>query len=153
MAHYKPTIIDEMKDLFGEIGTVKYARTLIIIGCMIISLAVLFFAYRFWVVHRERSSQLTFGSLLNEYNKMATEKEPRWNELADKFEAGYNRHSGSYLAPHYINFQAHILLLEGKKEEALVLLDKAIAQYPKNPLITMYKTKRALVKLDIDNNA
>ena len=56
--------------------------------------------------------------------------------------------------PYYLSFQADGLLKQGKKNEAIGVMDEMIQHMPvSSPLLPLFKTKRALIKLDSDDEA
>jgi len=62
---------------------------------------------------------------------------------------GCEQHKSSALAPYFLVFYADALFKDGQKEEALEKLDRAVQTLPKgSPLLSLYKTKQALIHLD-----
>jgi predicted negative regulator of RcsB-dependent stress response len=122
---------------------VKYAS--IGVGITIIATA-LFFGHRWYVMHREREAQ----ALLAEYiHKTQTDSSLSLPDAAALFQEGAQKQSGSYLAPYFLVFQANALVKEGKIDEAIEIIEKALAGMSQdNPLVPLFEVKRALMQLD-----
>ncbi len=115
-------------------------------------LIVLFFARKLWIINKEQSAQYDFAALMTEFETVSREKDPQWSPLLEKFETQYQKHSSSSVLPYYLGYKVQILLAQDKKEEALVTLDKMIADMlPESALIALYEMERALIQLDIDD--
>lgn len=67
---------------------------------------------------------------------------------------GYERHSSTNIGPFFLGLQADALIMDNKKQEALELVSQMIDIFSSaNPVANLYKTKRALLKLDSTNIA
>ncbi len=119
----------------------------------LVLLIVFFFAHRLWVANREQSAQYDFSALMAEYENMSREKDPQWSALLEKFETNYKKHSHSSLLPYYLGYKVQILLAQDKRDEALAVLDRMIADMPGSPMIALYEMERALIQLDSTDDA
>lgn len=119
----------------------------IVFSCLLL-LSMLLFTYKWWSAKKERDAQYDFSILMTEYETMSQEKNPEWENLLKKFEKNYEKHSGSSLLPYYLNYKVKILLHQDKKDEALALLDKVVADIAHSPLLSLYQMERALLQLD-----
>jgi len=128
------------------------AKPLLLVFSFAVAMVFLFFAYKWWVIKRERAAQYDFAFLMTEYDAMSREKDPQWAVLLEKFEKNYEKHSNSSLLPYYLGYKVQILLAQNKKEEALDTLNKMIAGIvPSSPMLAMYQMERAFVQLDSDD--
>ncbi len=120
-----------------------------------------YFVYHQYVANRERQAHVRFSDSLeillqseaagkNPERKKYQQGLQEEAELA--FQAGYDQHSSSYLAPYFIAMQASALIKQGKQDEARELYQKALASMPsRSPLRNLFATEIAL--LQIDNEA
>lgn len=116
----------------------------------IIFFVVLFYAYRWYTVSREETVQKIFSEQVIEFNKARTPEQ--FEAMVVDCKSGHDQYAGSHLAPYFTAYEVDALLKLGKKTEALASLDGLIASLSgSNPLIYVYKTKRALLKFDIDD--
>lgn len=132
------------------VKNIKHVFTGLIIAVVC---ATLFFTHYVYVGWREKSAQRDFGPLLIQYNMMSREKDPQWSPLLEEFEKNYKKHSRSALLPYYMEFKAHILLQQDKKEEALVCLDRILADVQLSSLSPLLQMERALILLDSADSA
>ena len=112
-----------------------------------------YFGYRWYIVSREQSAQVMFAECLREYEKGVRERQT-WADIQALWAAGYARHTQSSLAPYFKAFEANSALKQDKKAEAVALLDAALSLVAaSSPLYTVYATKRALINIDLGNEA
>lgn len=138
---------------FKSISDLLYtnAKPLLMVFSFAMAMIFLLFAYKWWLVKRERAAQYDFAFLMTEYDVMLHEKDPQWSVLLEKFEKNYEKHSNSSLLPYYLGYKVQILLAQDKKEEALATLNKMIARMPGSPMLAMYEMERAFIQLDSDD--
>ncbi len=119
----------------------------------------LWHGYQWYVVSREEKAQFAMSEAFEEYDKALyqmiddKQKSPevvhqRMEDAHLSFDVVLRNHTGSYLAPYAHAFEADIYWYEGKKDEALAAMEKAVRGSAKSPLIYLLKTKTALMKLD-----
>jgi len=108
--------------------------------------------YRYWMRYKEEAAQKAFSEGLYAYEEALHSKDPLWTNAEFIFNEGYKRYPTSRLAPYFLVFSSDVLLKQGKRQEAIDTLDKAIGLLPvDSPLIYLYKTKRVLIQLDDEN--
>lgn len=113
-----------------------------------------FFAYRWYVMYRERSAYKALTQYLDDYRRTRSEQDADWSPIEDLFKLGYEQHSSSHLAPFFLAFEADALIQQNKKIEAVKIFDEMISKSSaQDPLLPLFKTKRALVQLDIEDSA
>ncbi len=141
-------VYDITQSLYQEIKKFKYTKELLISACLLIGAILSFLSYKMYVVYREQKAQRIFGQYITEYHQVKNGSSTDWQRLANLFEQGSKEQSNSYLSPYFILFQVDALVKEGKRQEALAGLDTVIQQATSSPLLTLIKTKRALILLD-----
>lgn len=112
--------------------------------------------FRWYTVRRDMAAQYTFAQAMEQYAKVhdTAATEEQWAEVAAVFKLGYEQHRSSAYAPYFLNFQAQALLNQGKYQEAITVLDSALALIPTtSPLFAPYAVKKALILLDSDDQA
>ena len=138
--------------LFGVRGknSDKISRYGFIAMVAIVVFVALFYGYRWYVVSREQTVQKIFSEQVIEYNKAHTQGQ--LDTMVIDLQSGHDQYASSHLAPYFTAYEVDALLKLGKKAEALASLDALIASLSSsNPLINVYKTKRALLKFDMDD--
>jgi len=85
------------------------------------------------------------------YMKARAGKE-QWDDVEGAFSLGYEQNSRSQIAPFFKLFEADAVLEQGRKKEALAMIESGIGEIPKdNPLISLYQVKVALIYLDSED--
>lgn len=109
-----------------------------------------FWGYRMVVARQEQAAQRVFAAALEEYERVERLENPNWSEVAEIFKLGYEEHRGSSWAPYFLAKQADALLEDGKKTEAMQVMDQVINVLSSSAaMMNAYKTKRALIMLDM----
>ena len=118
-----------------------------------------YFGYRWYVVSREQKAQVQLADHLQEYQRAVVSSEKTGSkdellQLESLFATDYDQHKKSAIAPLFFSFQADAQVKQGKYTQAIDTLQSAINALPeKSPLIVLFKTKRALVQLDNQDDA
>ncbi|MGB8367327.1 MAG: tetratricopeptide repeat protein [Candidatus Babeliales bacterium] len=133
---------------YQEIKNFKYVKELLIGIGLLVGMIVGFLLYRVYAVYQEQKSQEILGQYIGEYNQIKDGDPADWQRIASLFQQGSEQYSNSHLTPYFTLFQADALLKENKNQEALSLLDRAIKQASNSPLLSLIKTKHALILLD-----
>lgn len=137
---------------FESKGGDERMRNLSIAIGVLLLFGALYIGYRWYVVSREETVQKIFSSAVAEFNKAKTAEQ--LDAMAIEFKSGHDAYESSHLAPYFTAYEVDALLDQGKKVEALVALDSVISSLSSsNPLINLYKTKRALLKFDSEDAA
>ncbi len=134
----------------AKVAKFKYIKHIMVGIALLGVVGSTFLMYRFWVVYRERASQKVFAESVEKYNVAFQSEAPDWEDIAVLFEKQYQQNTRSYLAPYLLQYKAEALLQQGRKSEAVEVMDRVIGQLQaSSPLLPLLKTKRALIKLDI----
>lgn len=144
----RSSILKTMSDFIRTNG-----KSINMILAFLLLLIGFFCAHKLWVAHREKAAQYDFSALMIEYEDMSRDKDPQWSALLEKFENNYKKHSHSSLLPYYVGYKVQILLAQDKKDEALATLDTMIADVPGSPMVALYEMERALIQLDMSDEA
>lgn len=76
----------------------------------------------------------------------------KWNDVERAFESGAQRHTGSKLYPYFLAYKAEALVQQGKLKEAAGVLDTVVSNInTQQPLYSVYALKRALIKIDTND--
>src|SRR5690606_18825445 len=62
------------------------------------------------------------------------------------------KHSRASVLPYYKSYAVQILLKQGKKDEAIALLDTIISETRTSPMVSLYQMERALITLDMSDS-
>lgn len=140
-------------DKTAQISSFKYARE----ATLLIGLAMLgtagFYGYRIYRGYQEKAAQKVFGECIHEYEKALMDA-TLWPNVDQVFKVGYEQHRSSALAPYFLGFRADIMLKQNKKPEALEMMNEMLAAMPaKSSLRGSYAIKRALMRMDMDDQA
>lgn len=134
----------------------KYTRAItIFVSCAIFAL-VGWYGYRWYKTKLEYTAQRDFSESAQDFYKLfASQKSAKaWNDVEQGLAFRAEQNKNSTLAPYFLVYQADALLQEGKSAEALALLNRAITQLEKtSPIYYLYRIKRALIKLDAEQEA
>lgn len=109
------------------------------------------FGYSFYRSHVNARAQEALAHCLDEYERAIHLGEAHaWREVEIAGSEGYKFHESSDVAPFFLTLQADALLAQGKAQEGLDLLKKAVKSMSKrSPLYYFYATKAALVERDV----
>lgn len=119
-----------------------------------------FKAYKTYIAQREMNAQIAMAESFEEYEKVIDEIfsgklspeviDQRLEDAQIGFESVINKHGSAYLTSYVHAFQADVLWQSGKKEEALSFLEKAIKTVSYAPLKNTLLTKKALMRIDLN---
>jgi hypothetical protein len=135
-------------------------RTQQIIGLSIVILIGIagYVAYHHYMIKRERQAYARFTDSLEillqgEAAKQNPEhkkyQQGLYEEAELAFQAGFDQHSDSNLAPYFRAMQASALVKQGKFDDAFHQLERAVDKIPtRSPLRALFTTQIALMKID-----
>lgn len=114
------------------------------------------FGYRSYRIGQVQVAQKQLSSCLAEYEKVKSASnvaESQWQTIDKMCSVGYEKYKHTAVGPFFLGVQADALLVQGKTQEAVVLLDKLVSSLPtQSPLYYPYQTKKILVALDQEEN-
>ncbi len=142
-----------MQPTITRIKKFRYIRELLISVVLLPLLIAGFFGYRLYRTHKEQAAHRALATCIAEYEKVAKEEPQMLSRVEMLCKLGYEQHENSALAPYFLAFRANVLMQQDKKEEALAIIDKMLdGMTSASPLFTIYKTKRALMQLDMSDH-
>lgn len=129
------------------------ARALMLVLAVVLVGFSSFWGYRWYINNREATAQKTFSEAMQLYNN-AWDNPNTWSDVSSALSMGHDQNSSSYLAPFFQFFQAQALVQQGKQAEAIALMDNTLKKLSaSSSFLPSYKTKLALMKLDVDDQA
>lgn len=143
-----------VKSSFETTRSTSYFREIVIGvgGALIIVGGV--WGYKYYTNKREAGAQIAFAENIQIYHEALQGKSDVWPHVEMKCETDYERYKSSSLAPYFLVLKADALVHQGKIVEACGILDTVIVSLPKDsPVLALYKTKRALMKIDTPETA
>lgn len=116
--------------------------------------AIAYAGYRYYTNSLSAQAHDIFMQRYQEFEKLA-EKSENSAQLAEKVATDYNDYKRSAYAPFFLALQSELSQLQGDKEKALDLMDKAMADMSSADrfLYYLYATKHALMQLDVSELA
>jgi predicted negative regulator of RcsB-dependent stress response len=128
----------KQRAVYAQYALIAFGASVIITG--------LFFGYRWYVVYREREAQAVLADYIY---KAQTTPNASLAAMEQLFQEGAQKESSSHLEPYFLVFQANTLVKEGKLDEAIGIMEKAISHMSKdNVLLSLFEVKRALMQMD-----
>lgn len=139
-------LVSGLFDFDGK-GAQERIRNLIIALGVIALLIAAFLGYRWHLTSREQIAQAQFEESISRYNQAKNSEE--FESVAAELKSAHDQNSSSSIAPYFTAYEVDALIKLGKHDEAIKALDSLIASLSSsNPMINLYKTKRALIKID-----
>lgn len=139
-------------DLFEE-----YRSLIVTVGFIVAGAALLvggFTYHRFNVEQREQRAHAAFAECMQEYDRAFQGQDDAWLNVETLCHVAYEQHTNSVLAPFFLAYQAEALIQQKKNDEALAVMDQALAAMPSSLSVTaFYAIKRALMRLDSEDQA
>lgn len=109
------------------------------------------FGYSYYVGTKEQAAYKDLAELIDGYVKAHSldQGAQKWTDVERAFDVGAQRHSSSALYPYFLAYKAEALVQQGKLKEAAGVLDMVVSKInTQQPLYSVYALKRALVKID-----
>ena len=129
-------------------GTV---RTILLGSGLVLVAGVAWYGYRWHSIGKEETAQKVLVDCLAQFDKAEQDKNADWASLQAIASVAYSQQKNTNAAPYLLALEAEALIHLDKKAEAIERMDKAInALSSSSPFYAIYKIKRALMKLDGD---
>lgn len=110
--------------------------------------------YRYYINQRETGAQCAFAESIQIYHEAMRGRADAWPNVEKKCMTDYEQYKKSSIAPYFLIIQADACAQQGKMAEACAIIENVIVALPKDsPVVALYKTKRALMKLDMPEEA
>lgn len=150
---------DAVEGLYHEVATgsskaMRYAKFGVISLTALAGMGVGYMGYHWYVTHREEQAQYAFASFMKTYYQALHGSADERTQALLGMKVVAEQNASSYLAPYFIAAQADLTARDGRKQEAVALLDQALAKtHARDPLLPMLKTKQALIMMDCADEA
>lgn len=134
----------------------KHNRAITIALGILVAALIGGYGYYWYKTRLEYNAQRDFAESAEDYYKLfASAKAGKaWHDVEQGLAYRAEQNKNSTLAPYFLVYQADALLQEGKTAQALTILNNALSQLPKSsPIYYLYSIKRALIKLDSEQEA
>jgi hypothetical protein len=106
--------------------------------------------YRLYAHKKESEAQVAFAENMTLYREAIQDKADLWAQVEQKSSVDYAQHKRSSVAPYLLVIKVEALINQAKHAQALEVLNDVVASLPKeSPVVSLYRTKRALIKLDM----
>ncbi len=143
--------LDTLKTKFDSY--IELARkNLVYVGAGFAVLALLgggFAWHRHSVNQKEQAATTILADCLSQYEQ-AAQGRSQWQDVVTMAHAGYEKFSGTQVAPYILGVEVDALLAQDKKQEALEKIDTMLAQMGSgSSLYPLYALKSVLIKLDM----
>jgi hypothetical protein len=108
--------------------------------------------YRWYRSGQERAAYKQFAECAQKYARNAQAANAEWDEAVACFKSGSQAYGSTNMGAYFLGLEAQALIEQGKKDEALVVMDTMMKNIStSSPLYMLYKTKRALLRLDMED--
>lgn len=109
-----------------------------------------FWGYRYYQTQKETSAQVAFAEVMHMYRDAMQGKTDVWPQVETQSSLLYDKYKKSSVAPYLLMIKSDALAQQGKLAQAVTAIDSVIEHMPKEfPVLSIYKTKRALMKIDM----
>jgi len=110
--------------------------------------------YRSYTHKKESAAQVAFAENITLYREAMQGKADIWPQVEQKSSADYEHYKHSSVAPYFLMIKADSLARQEKGAQAVEVIDTVVASLPKEaPVVSLYKTKQALMKIDMQDEA
>lgn len=145
------TFMQTLRRKTGQLEKIINDNSTYLAGVLgVIALGIgIWYGYRYLTIQKEEAAQSVLADCFAEYEN-AAQKKGQWADVARMCKIGYEKYSSTKVAPYILAVEIDALLMEQKHDEALAKLDQMLARIgTSSPLYYLYKTKHALLKIDM----
>lgn len=143
---YRHSVAPEVKSLTAY----PYVKEFMAAAAIVLVAAIIFWGYRSYHARQEGSAQIDFAHALESYQAALRGGAISWSQLEILLQSGYAQHKNSAFAPYFLLYESEAQLKQNKMPEAAATLEKVVSLLSKDsPLLTLYKTKLALIEMDL----
>jgi len=129
----------------------KYQNSIITLAVVICLGVMGWFGYSWYKKNGEQKAHRAFVESVQDYTTMekSPQEESAWHDIEQALAQRAQEHKSSVLAPYFLMYQADALIKEGKREQAIEVMNNGLAKISKKlPLYYLYALKKSLVKID-----
>lgn len=148
-------VISYIQDFLGfRKQPVKYLREIFIALALFACAGLGYVGYRWVSSSRNKTAQKAFSEYVQDYQFALQENNPQeWDRIEALFAYGASQYASSSMLPYFLMMQSEVQMRKNNMVGALDTLSRAIAKTSNPEFISMLKTKRALMKLDMPEQA
>jgi len=153
-------ILDEVKRGWSSLvktggKKTKQLQPVFVIALIVAGVAVGYYSYKIYTRSRNEAAFGFLADYIQEYERKADQIDSvDWSEVSQSLELEVQQYSGTTAAPLFCLYKAEHLVRQGERAQALSELDGALKALPADSVfIPLYKTKRSLVLLDMNDAA
>lgn len=118
-------------------------------AAVLVLLAGGFYWHRHAAHQKEQAAFTILADCLSQYEQ-AAQGRAQWSDVITMADAGYQKFSGTKVAPYIISVEIDALLAQDKKQEALEKLNLMLSKLSTNAsLYPLFALKQALIKIDM----
>ena len=122
-----------VQNVLDSLQSSKNVRYLgILAGAVVIGVAG-WGGYYYFSMKKAQEAQKAFAESMAEYDKalQADSKDAHWDDVVRAFQTAYDRYSSTWAGPYILAYLSQALLQEGKPDEALNVMTKAVVSFNK----------------------
>lgn len=139
--------IDSMRDY-------SYAKEIALGIAGVLVLVAGVWGYRSYTYRKESAAQVAFAEDMTLYREAMQGQADIWPQVEQKSSTDYEHYKHSSMAPYFLMIKADSLAKQAKGAQAIEVIGTVVASLPKeSPVMPLYKTKLALMKIDMQDDA
>lgn len=143
-----------VKPQINSMRDYSYAKeiTLGVAGALVLVAGV--WGYRSYTHTKESAAQVAFAENMTLYREAMQGEADIWPQVEQKSSTDYEHYKRSSVAPYFLMIKADSLAKQAKGAQAIEVINAVVASLPKeSPVLPLYKTKQALMKIDMQDEA
>jgi hypothetical protein len=134
---------------FDGKGAQDRIRNWVIAVCVIGAVCAAYLIYQWYACNQAQAAQELFEEQVAGYVRAKSHEQ--LESAVQDLKSAHDQSSGA-MAPYFTAYEVDALIKLGKREEAIQGLDSLITSLSSsNPFVNLYKTKRALLKIDSED--
>lgn len=141
---------DSVKSSFDNARTFSYFKEIVVSFCLVGIGFGGYWGYRYYKNQKDTAAPTSFSECLALYNEAMQGHPDIWPHVEMKCTTDAATLKNSSFAPYILAIKADAFVQQHKLDQAKSTLEEVITLMPKDsPLISLYQTKLALIKMDM----
>jgi len=148
-------MINQSSLMFDRVKNFIEQNGLLLVGIPVFGLmgGLGYYFYSSYSHGEQERAQLAFSQTLGEFRHGEKNVE-LWPNVELAAKAGYRSYKSTTFGPYFLVVESQAALRQGNIHDGVKLLDEALKLMgSRSPFYWLYKTKSALIKLDVDDSA